>query len=700
MASDEFMQFTLGSFPKTGELKEECGLPWGFSVAPLADDLQLEAVHINNVVRCSDCYAYVSPYSTFSPTTWACALCENVNDISSDRYVNPNTRRELPELQNSFIEYIVDDGDDESLVDPSPSEIPITVAVLDITGSIDTISHFIEALKAAIDALPECTLFGLVLYSYNIGIFDLSFPTPRIINLNIPSDENSQVNLKLEDLMASDHFLVRLGSSKQRILAAIDSLYSLKCESNLRGLGTTMDYLVQFFESYQYQENVHTRVLTFLSGLPNYGKGSLVKRPRYIKSDSEDELLQSILPTNEYYRKLSTDASSSNINISLFILPQTEDGELQYVGLPDIKYLAMMTGGVIRLYNSTTVELFPEDIFSILCQSFALHGLLRIRTGEKFTVKEAYGPLYRDTMQEDMFHVDACNKFTNFTFDLKFYKAEGLSYQNKAAIQIAFAYAYLAPISENETRSKIVKRLRVFTVVKPVVNSISSIYRSCDPDVSISLLLCKIIRLILDEGFIEAESLMKDWLTILTMKHADYILRRKSIDPTLSRYENMSDIPYLVLGLLKSKLFPKGIVNSDYWIYLQCLLNGLSPTLVGRFLYPVLRAYESTSTIDFDNLRLNMNDVIRSESNIYVYDNCTSIEIFSTKENNAEKIKHRLVGGLLDERLGIVPVNFHVLDAGSKKLTINLIDEESPDGMSIEQFLSMLNVDVKASFQN
>jgi len=115
------IQCSLGAFPLTPSLKDQCGLPFGCVVRPLARSLDNPTAtssssngdaaagtalpRASEVARCQECYGYVSGFCQFTRYGWTCALCGAYTEYSrGSEYAKTTSRRARPELQADNVE--------------------------------------------------------------------------------------------------------------------------------------------------------------------------------------------------------------------------------------------------------------------------------------------------------------------------------------------------------------------------------------------------------------------------------------------------------------------------------------------------------------------------------------------------------------------------------------------------------------------
>jgi hypothetical protein len=112
------IQCSLGAFPLTPTLKDQCGLPFGCVVRPLARTLDAASTdnrprdlaepplpRAADVARCQECYGYVSGFCQFTRYGWTCALCGAYTEyVRGSEYAKTTSRRARPELQADNVE--------------------------------------------------------------------------------------------------------------------------------------------------------------------------------------------------------------------------------------------------------------------------------------------------------------------------------------------------------------------------------------------------------------------------------------------------------------------------------------------------------------------------------------------------------------------------------------------------------------------
>jgi len=711
------LMFSLNRFPQNGTLKDKSGLPWGCVVQPFATPekayLLSTSVNAEKVARCSECFAYINPFVKFVEGGWLCPLCQTVNQVTK-RYATSTKRQELPELKLGALEFEVPGFEEEEERDEDKGEgltPPVFIAVVDVTGSYDSLEAIKSGLQSTLHALPPMSLFGMVTFSDRIGIYDLQSSIPQVKHVIIP-EVGSSCSLRLEEIVPLERFLVKISNCTDNISAAIDSLQSalhhdLAHTEQLRGFGTTISFLIDFMELFE--ENLtNIRVMTFLCAIPNFGEGAL-----QIQTKSSEDILT---PQSAFYKEQAERAAKCGAAVDIFVVTNT------HVGLATIKFLAQTTGGNIMIYDQPEKASLPQDIYRQFSCPQASHALLRLRTSKEFRPSHAFGHFYPDPNYENLFHIEGCDQFKTFAFDFEFTDPHGFTDVEPPTIQMAFAYTYLPSINDTD-RNTIRRRLRVITMQVGIARDRKQLYSDADPNVVLCLLTHKLIRASLDEGIEEGRLLLQDWLTILLTHYNEQLEHegRKNeralvplqhqhqqaaeIDLTFSKIPSLRKLSRYVFALLKSALLKTDSLDPDYIIYLQCLYGGLEPLHLQKALYPDLASYGAPNNLSSQGLPLSKASIIASGCKLFLVDAFTVLCVYlCTNDNTEEPVpfpppKNSLIRKTINTLKADRHVTPQIIMArpGTPEEAVffaMLIEEGGVDGQSYADFLSVITKEV------
>ncbi|KAJ0976718.1 hypothetical protein J5N97_012192 [Dioscorea zingiberensis] len=652
---------TISRFPSDPDVQESCGLPWGVTLTPFApaDELgNLPSYGSDGdlLPRCENCWAYFNTYCELDQWSWNCVLCGSLNGLTSrsiERY--SQTQQPCAEMCSSFIDL-------ELPVEGSNGEAvqarPVYVAAVDLSSSDEFLELIKSALLAALEALAPGSLFGLMIFSHKIGIYDIQGPIPVVKNVFIPPDSDSGLSVDLEDAMPLLSFLAPVDDYKDRIAAALETLKPTTSWERTtaagqgldgillggRGFGVAMEALVRYLSSEYGNTFALARVFAFLSGPPDYGAGQLDTR-RYgeqYASKGEDADLALLPEQTPFYKDLADVAVRSGVCVDIFAVTN------EYTDLASLKFLSIESGGSLFLYSSTDDSTLPQDMYRMLSRPYAFGCVLRLRTSSEFKPSHSYGHFFPDPQYENVQHIICCDSFATYAYDFEFSSNDGLSrHSDPPILQIAFQYSIIVPQEEtsnsqskstNRPRYYVQRRLRIRTMQYGVAANINELYDSVDSESILSILVHKVILASLEQGVREGRLLLHDWLVILTAQYNDaYKLAQHEsgsvvsrVDVAFSQCPQLQPLPRLVFALLRSPLlrFHEEGVHPDYRIYLQCLFSALEPASLQRAIYPVLTSYASPDKQAYPRHSLSRAALITSGSPIFFLDAFTDLIVY------------------------------------------------------------------------
>ena len=536
------IQLSGDACPLSVELKESTGLPWGCVVRPFAsprEGTQLPVVSEKEVERCGNCYAYPNHLCTFEYRRWRCAICGNRNRMPA-RYTRQGDRARLPEFAGECYELDMKPTADDEV---SFGERPAYIAVVDGSGDGDFMELVRSALSAAVSALEPTDLFALVTVTEDIGLYDLRAAVPAVRQVAVPS--SGGLSVPLEELLPLGEALVQVGRYAETIKAAIDSLLApeemaameaaagevaaqhaddeagesqvkeIPAEATAKrrvGFGAAVSAVVDLLSTAPSGASYAPRILSFLSGLPNHGAGSLRPRTSNGADGRRQKSTPSLKPATPFYRNLGRLCAERGICADLYIISH------KGTDLGSLRPLCTLSGGVLHLYEPVAKEGWasvPQDVFNALSRKRAMQGMLRLRTSEEFRTSKAFGHLTPDSQYENLYHVTACDEGSSFAFDLDFADASTFASEEGSGrgsddedrgsasgglrtprIQMAFCYCARLQASKPpgaagvEWRaSPLVKRLRVQTVEFDVAKTPVEMYAGMVPEVILKLLV-------------------------------------------------------------------------------------------------------------------------------------------------------------------------------------------------------------------
>ncbi|KAL6051129.1 Protein transport protein Sec24B [Balamuthia mandrillaris] len=749
------LRLSLQHFPESTGMKQASGLPWGVVVQPFISPeeglLKETNVKVSKIARCQQCFAYINPYATFGLNGWQCCLCDNVNKPSR-RYSTPQKRRVLPELKYNFVEFQVpDEAEQEGELALPPQAV--FIALVDVSGTPESLELVKSGLLGALKALPPSCLFGLVTFSGRVSVYDLASPVPHVKHVGVRSEGSCSIGL--EEVLPLCNFLVELSSNEANVAAAIDSLRVLNGstlvgnENAQRGFGpaikSTIDFLELFGSSIK-----NVRLLTFLCGWPNYGIGAL---------DDDNESVDSLKPQHRFYLEQAERAAEAGTCIDLFVVTS------KYVGLASLKDLTVLTGGNLMVYDTVESATLPQDIYRQFSRPQASHAMLRLRTSEEFRTCRAFGHFYPDTNFDNLYRIAGCDQHKCFAFDFEFLESNSLYGNERPAVQMAFAYTYIPSVHDPNREVK--RRVRIYTIQLEVARSLKKLYKSAIPENILSILTHKLIKASIEDGVEEARLLLRDWLITTVARYLENFTKQQrnrskrgpspidnleegdipedgdmtsylqlsdpqKLDYCLSRSSLLQNLVRSSFALLKNGLLKAESLDSDTRTYLQCLYSGLEPRSLYKALYPDLSSFISPNDLAQQQLPLRRTSFASSSPQLFLLDAFTLLcayyrpstteadgvtkqkegENESEEEPEAEKRRNKKesrlwplpkdstlrqkINQLKGERLITPQVVMVKAGAPEEHDLLNkfLLEEKSEEGPAIEEFLQGVLYDV------
>ncbi|KAK9823450.1 hypothetical protein WJX72_002854 [[Myrmecia] bisecta] len=733
------IQFTLQRFPVSGSLKEECGLPFACVVQPFAKDNNLldttPSTKLEDLGRCAECYSYVNYYCGFQPAGWSCSLCGGWNEYNSlrnKRYARPSYRATCSELRKGLVEVLcnISDGslqDGELEAEPVtelPAQ-PIYLALVDVACSEEFLELVKSALLAALEAIPPAALFGLVTFSRKVGLYDLQGAAPVALHVALlaSSEEDAPTALDLADALPLEALLAPVATCKDTISAALEglepdaSLEGSGRAARSRGFGSALQAVLRYLsgagsaaqDSARRRSNGKTstsgraaneastlayagaRMLTFLSGPPNFARGSVVRphqpqappvqyeTPVYFDPsfpdvtaytysapappamskeqatvesgfslDADPDLANGSAAQEEldpeaqsFYEEAAAAASLLGVCVDVYA------ASAEAVGLQFIAPLASSSGGAVYLYPALDQAALPQDMYRRLSCPFALGGLLRLRTSPEYRAARAYGQLFQDDQFDNLAHVISCDPHTTFAFDFEFANAAGFSDigESPPMLQMVFQYSALLPAGAQQkaaaearepVRYVLQRRMRILTLALPVARPAQAVFEAVGADAVLCVLMHKIVRACEEEGEEEGRALLQDWLVILTANFNRLMYRQRhrtpaQVDVAFEEVKAMQPLARLVYALLRSPLLSgHAMQHPDMRAAALHLWAALPADELRRAVYPILSSFTDPETQAFPRHSLSRAALITSGAPLFLMDTFTSLTLYYT----------------------------------------------------------------------
>uniref|UniRef100_A0A7S0WBM9 Protein transport protein SEC23 n=1 Tax=Hemiselmis tepida TaxID=464990 RepID=A0A7S0WBM9_9CRYP len=631
---------SLKRTPEAAAVKDSAGLPWGCCVTPLAPAMDthpnLQTIGADEVPRCCECFAYINAYCMFERKAWLCSLCGTRNELGQ-RYATSMQRAGLEEMQRGIVDVLEDciEVDDVFSSDLRPQERPAVIAVVDVSGSEESVEMARTGLLAMLAALPDACLFGMVSVDSSVSVWDMRGDFPHCYSVGISGD--GEVQVPLEEVLPVDCMLVQVSENRRGIENAIEMLAPTP-PSFTRGaargglaFGPAVDGLLEAFEAEPF---CSLRLVAILGHLPSVGVGSLqpidgAAAARDGKKQGSKKGFDGIEASGDY-AELADRVVALSACVDLFVV--SEEG---YAGIDALLPLVEKSGGTLVHYPSVAACTLPTDLNKCFSRPFATGALLRVRCSSGFRVARAYGHLSPDDQYENLYHVACCHSDSSFAVDFEFDNPSGVvaNLDVHPTVQCAFSYTCVVPVGEGDAGSyQVQRRLRIETVRTDIGRQALELYSSVDAEVVMSLLCHKIGEAIRKEGMAEARMLLQDWLVILTARYNQHVMRRTGagMDTSFAKYPPLQMLPRFVHGMLRGRMMDAQRASRDERAFVRHLCCSLRPEFVCLMLYPRLSFFEDLdATLPGDTpLVLSHSAIDQDTPHLYILDSLTEVHIF------------------------------------------------------------------------
>jgi Sec23/Sec24 trunk domain len=610
---------------------------------------------------------------------WSCSLCGHWNSVAHDSAYSTQAKRDNRfELSETLV-------DIAAPLDESPRASNVCVALVDLECSTlgdASMESVKQALHAALEALPDDALFGLVVFGgESLHVFDLRAARPLAVRMHCDSvwrhrqrgrqaqrrdggdnddggdDDDDAAALLVADLFRcdGDTFLVELDDEhREHAALAVDSLsaphLTRQSSSTARpscfgvALSATLDALADVGA-------MAARLSCFVASLPSVGDGALspLDSERVAPSDSircEPEAL-------DFYEAQARLAAASAIAIDVFALGNTLGGD---IGLRALHVLPQRTGGELVYYASGGAdERLPKDVYRHLSRVSAQQALLRVRTSPGIRVSPSddgvHGALNRDETLADLYFTASCRERTLYAFDLLFERPDSArpfaATQHFVTVQLAFAYSRLWRIGAGADASETRRRQfwRIVTLRVEIASSVGELLASASAPAIVYIVAHKVAAASARDGIDGGRALLGNWITSATAAYNLLFGERPHapgapVDLSFSRHiASLGMLPRYAFALLVSPLVNVESTNAaDTCVYWQARLASghLTPENLCRFLYPLLMEFSTDGNqIRKRGLHLAGASFELNRPSFYLLDTYTDIFIYQTGRSSS-----------------------------------------------------------------
>ena len=458
-----YLRLTCGALPGTASVKQRFTLPVACVVRPMIPGENVPIAHFGSggIVRCRRCRTYINPFVQFidGGRRFRCNVCSLPNEVPVDYFctLDADGRRrdvnERPELRHGTVEFL---ASQEYMVRPPMP--PTYFFAIDVSANA-VASGFLatttNAIKASLDALPggERTHIGFLTYDSTLHFYALKPGS---------SQPQMMVVAELDDpfVPAPDDLLVNLSESREAVEALLDMLPgAFKDTSRVE---SAMGPAVQ--AAYMAMSHIGGKLMVFQCTLPSLGSGRLLNRGDDHRNAGTDKEAANRAPADPFYKKMAAECSRQQICVDVFASASP------YADLASLSTLPRYTGGELYYYGGFRVERdgpkLTRELTHNLTRFTAWEAVCRVRCSKGFRVSSFNGHFFIRSM--DLLALPATNADTAYAVQLA--HDEVMPTTNHAFIQCALLY----------TNADGERRIRVHTMVAPVVQDVAEMYRAID----------------------------------------------------------------------------------------------------------------------------------------------------------------------------------------------------------------------------
>jgi len=461
-----FMRWAVNALPNSQALRHRWALPIGIVTQPLAPSAKGSQVPVVNfgqsgIVRCRRCRTYINPFVQFieGGRRWRCNVCATANEVPVEYFcsLDANGRRrdhdERPELSSGIVEFV---APAEYMVRPPMP--PVFFFMIDVSYAAQAsgmLQVAIQTIKDSLDELPgdERTQVGFLTFDSTLHLYNLksSLSQPQMMVVSDLDD----VFLPLPDDM-----LVNLSESRGVVDALLETLPSLVSQTT--SVESAFGPALQ--AAYMIMQHIGGKLLCFQTSMPSLGSGRLkIRDDPKVYGTEREFLLRN--PDDAFYKKMSAECSRVQICVDMFAFPQQ-----QYMDMASLSTLSKYTGGQVYHYqhfhSQRDGQKFANELKHNLTREVGWEAVMRMRCSKGLVISAFHGHFF--VRSTDLLGLPAVDCDQAFAVEVSL--EENVLAGNVAYAQCALLY----------TNSRGERRIRVQTIVVPVIGDLGEMYTNVD----------------------------------------------------------------------------------------------------------------------------------------------------------------------------------------------------------------------------
>ncbi|EER12369.1 Salivary proline-rich protein II-1, putative [Perkinsus marinus ATCC 50983] len=517
-AGPEFLRSSFSVMPASESTQIKAKLPIGFFCQPLAHtDRQVPVADV--IHRCARCRTYLNPFAALNLQLrrWICNLCGHSNGI--DVYEPP------PEMTSGTVDFI---ATQDYMVRPPVPPVYVFCFERSYTAvSTGLVRVAATAIKDTLPSLPERSQIALMTFDdKNVSIFDLKSAngTEYVI-----TDVDEPFLPK-----PMDSLLVNL--CDDAVKATVNSVLDGLAEMNPPSVATDCCCVTAAVK----MANLVMRHFGGKLSVLSCTKPIELTPSKLKKEERALDATSMIPPSSSVFKDMTSDLVAVQITVELFVATDN-----LHMDLASLAPLAKYTGGDMRYYplfrEAFRGEHLRQDIQHMLTRETGFEAVMKFRVSPGYQLKSYHGHLFQRT--RDLLVAPNCTEDETFGCIVGVNKDAALLYTSSAGE----------------------RRIRVNTSQYPKSLDVEQVMASCDAQAA---------AIVMGKYAINESRNVSD--------ARKYLLdtTQAALAGPNARLENLSALPGLVLGLLKSDVFSAaGDITRDARAYEAHRFESLPITL-------------------------------------------------------------------------------------------------------------------------
>ncbi|KAG7833228.1 hypothetical protein KL943_004093 [Ogataea angusta] len=578
-ASPKFARMTLYSVPSSEKLRQQTKIPLGLVLTPFAQVApgekpvpQVDFREISSVPRCRRCRAYINPAMQHGGYNMVCNICTfsspvpqeyvsqvDANGVRSDYYVRPELHSGVYDLIVPK-DYNFDEKDSHPLhhvflVDLSYEAVRTKLHVAACSAIRMALYHNGES------NLPKGSKVSIVGFANKLFFYNLS-PNLEQTTVSVVGDLDDPFAPFHDGILADpmdSHAII------EATLSTIEQLTDYPGPEPAYGAALLAAKTIL-------QEVDGGQVITFLSGLPSWGPGSLaVKLPAQKTTADYDK--EVITAGSKFYQDLLKEYVKFNIGLHLL------NGAHTPIDLANAGLIPMRTGGSVKTWHNFNLDRDEADLMytvkHLVTGACGYQGQLKVRCSNGLQVNKYYGG-FHTSGQPEVPYLPICNSQTSIACDFVY---DGkLDTKKDSHFQAALLY----------TSADGLRKVRVINCIMSVTERVADVFSFSDQDAVLNLVLRESLSRLPNISFAALRSYLNIQLADINAMYKLYVAKNNSSPGQLVLPHGLRTFPMFVLSALKTKALRERTGNPDLRVESLFDLANSTPEKLSVYLYPVM----------------------------------------------------------------------------------------------------------------